>query len=213
MTETKERQIFNIQAIPMDTGIDVGKYPQHVYSGKDDEIHMISVANEQPYHGYDRIIKSLYKTKEKVFLHLVGKMNPSTFKLVKRLGLQNRVFFHGYQSGENLMKIYNACNVGVGPLAPHRIGGKEGTGIKTKEYFAIGLPYFYAGKELLVPDDYPYVLRIIDDESLIDIKSIVDFYNKIKSISGLQEDMRQFARNNYSWEKIFRRVLESIGEE
>ncbi len=212
LTETKNTHVFEIQAIPMDTGIDVDKYAAHHYCGAEDEIHLISVANEQPYHGYDRIIKGIAESKnEKVYLHLVGKMSSETVKLVSKLGVENQVILHGYQSGEALNKIYSQCNIGVGPLAPHRIGGKEGTGIKTKEYFAIGLPYFYAGQELLVPDDYPYVLKMQSDESPININTVVAFYNKIKNDSSMQENMREFAKEHYSWEKIFTKALNVIG--
>lgn len=211
LTETKNTNLFGTQALPIDTGIDVEKYQVHVYDGNDDEIHMISVANEQPYHGYDRIIRGIAETKqEKVFLHLVGKMNDDTRKLVTKLGIEKKVFLHGYQTGDELDRIYSQCNIGVGPLAPHRIGGKEGTGIKTKEYFAIGLPYFYAGQELLVPDDYPYVLKMQSDESPININAVVAFYNKIKNDSSMQENMREFAKEHYSWEKVFTKALHMI---
>ena len=138
-------------------------------------------------------------------------MSSETVKLISKLGVENQVILHGYQSGEALNKIYSQCNIGVGPLAPHRIGGKEGTGIKTKEYFAIGLPYFYAGQELLVPDDYPYVLKMQSDESPININTVVAFYNKIKNDSSMQENMREFAKEHYSWEKIFTKALNVIG--
>lgn len=211
LTETKNTELFGIPSIPMDTGIDVEKYKPHHYMGNPDEIHMISVANEQPYHGYDRIIRGISEyPKNNVFLHLVGKMGDQTESLVKELQLDDKVFLHGYQTGKGLDEIYSACNVGVGPLAPHRIGGKEGTGIKTKEYFAIGLPYFFAGQELLVPDDYPYVLKMTSDETPINVDAVVRFYDRIKGDAGMQEKMRDFARENYSWEKIFKKALSAI---
>ena len=211
LTETKNTNLFGVQALPIDTGIDVEKYQVHRYDGNVEEIHMISVANEQPYHGYDRIIRGIAKAKnEKVFLHLVGKMNDGTKNLITKLGLENKVILHGYQTGETLDRIYQKCNIGVGPLAPHRIGGKEGTGIKTKEYFAIGLPYFYAGQELLVPDDYPYVLKMQSNESPINIHAVVAFYNKIKNDISMQKNMREFAKEHYSWEKVFIKALHMI---
>ncbi|MBQ3293617.1 glycosyltransferase [Candidatus Saccharibacteria bacterium] len=211
LTETKDKEVFGINAIPIDTGIDVDKYQPHKYAGSQDEIHMISVANECPYHGYDRIIKEIARCKnDNVFLHLVGKMSKKTQKLVNKLRLENKVYFHGYKTGKELNDIYNKCNIGVGPLAPHRTGGKEGTGIKTKEYFAIGLPYFYAGQELLVPNSYPYVLKFESDDTVIDIAKVVQFYNHIKDDHTMQEQMRSFARENFSWEKTFRKALHAV---
>lgn len=211
LTETKQTSIFGIQAMPMDTGIDVDKYEPHKYVGNKKEIHMISVANEQDYHGYDRIIRGVADSNNvNVFLHLVGKMSENTSKLVSELNMENRIFLHGYQTGSALNEIYTKCNIGVGPLAPHRIGGKEGTGIKTKEYFALGLPYFYAGRELLVPDDYPYVYKVPADDSPINIDEIIEFYNRIKYDKNMVGNMRNFARENYSWVKIFSKALKKL---
>lgn len=209
LTETKNTELFGINAIPMDTGIDVEKYQPHHYEGSKDEIHMISVTNELSYHGYDRIIRGIAEyNSSNVYLHLVGKIQKTTKRMISEFGLEKQIILYGYQMGENLTQIYNKCNIGVGPLAPHRIGGKEGTGIKTKEYFAIGLPYFYAGQELLVPDDYPYVLKLAADESPIDIESVITFFNNIRNESDMQEQMRDFAKENFSWEKIFLKALE-----
>ena len=214
LTETKNTELFGVPTIPMDTGVDVEKFQPHKYVGPPDEIHMVSVANELSYHGYDRIIKGIAQYGARnVFLHLVGKMNEGTVQLVSKLGLNERVILHGYQTGKALDDIYSHSNIGVGPLAPHRIGGKEGTGIKTKEYFAIGLPYFYAGQELLVPDDYPYVLKLESDESPIDVGKVIDFYHKIKDDKGMQENMRDFARENFSWEKVFMKAISALDKQ
>ncbi len=212
LTETHNTTLFGIPSIPMDTGIDIDKYSIHKYIGKSDELHMISVLNELSYHGLDRVIKgmSLYRD-EKVFLHLVGNISLKTKKLVHNMGLDRQVIFYGYKSGYELENIYNKCNIGVGPLAPHRSGGKEGTGIKTKEYFAIGLPYFYAGQELIVPDNYPYILRFESNEDPIDIKRIIEFYNGIKEDISIQEKMRLFAKDNFCWKTIFSKAFHELG--
>ncbi len=203
--EAKDNAVWGIPAMPIDTGIDVDAYLPHIYKGEINEIHMISVANELSYHGYDRIIRGIseYKGDREVYLHLVGKMSNKTINLVKKLKLEEKVIFHGYQTGESLRQIYEDCNIGVGPLAPHRIGGKQGTGIKTKEYFAIGLPYFFAGQELLVPDDFPFVLKCESNDNPINVELIIKFYDKVKNHMEIQNIMREFAREHFSWPKTF----------
>lgn len=218
ITETKNKTLFGIPTLPIDTGIDVKRYKRHQYCGSTNILNMISVANETVYHGYDRVLRGLseYITKypsEKVYIHLVGKISDKTIKLIHVLKLEKYVCLYGYLSGDKLYDVYNQCNVGIGPLAPHRMGGKEGTGIKTKEYFAIGLPYFYAGQELMVPDDYPYVMKIGADDSPVCIMEIIKFYNQIKEDKNMQENMRSFARENFSWETIFKNSIEVMGLE
>ena len=137
-------------------------------------------------------------------------MSDKTKKLIQKLNLEKYIFLYGYQSGRELEKIYNMCNIGIGPLAPHRVGGKEGTGIKTKEYFAIGLPYFFAGQELLVPENYRYALKIESDDSPVDIQKIFNFYETVKDDKNIQENMRNFANEHYSWKTIFKTALANM---
>ena len=216
LTETVERTLFGIKTLPIDTGIDIDLYKPHRYIGDIDELNLISVANERPYHGLDRIINGLveYYASEnkpkKVYLHLVGKLSPETKRIIKNSGLKS-IKTYGYLSGDALDNIYSRCNIGLGPLATYRTGGKQGTGIKTKEYFAIGMPYVYAGNELLVPDDYPYVLKISDNGGIIDINMLIHFYEKILRFGNIQKDMRCFAKENFSWDKIFESALKMMG--
>ena len=114
---------------------------------------------------------------------------------------------YGFLAGKQLDDVYKLCNIGVGPLAPHRNGGKEGTGIKTKEYFAIGLPYFYAGNELKVPENYPYILKLESNDEPIDIERVLVFYETLKDDRKAQESMRDFARKNFQWDEVFRSAI------
>lgn len=212
LTESNNSILFGIKCQTIDTGIDVYKYNKHLYIGDAGKIEMISVSNEATYHGLDRLIRglkaySLSVNQPYIGLHLVGNISNETKQLIRDLKLQDIIHLYGYRSGADLESIYSKCNVGVGPLAPHRIGGKEGTGIKTKEYFAIGIPYFFAGKELLVPDNFPYVFNVTDDETPINIEEIVQWFNRIKNDRYIQDNMRQFALDNYSWEKMFSKAI------
>ncbi len=216
LTESECSQVFDIKAMKIDTGIDVDKYAPHHYTGTKG-LHMISVANETAYHGYDRIIYGIagyYKQKQDdkrdVTLHLVGNISERTKKLIDRLDLEFCIYLYGYKDGTELADVYNSCNMGIGPLAPHRIGGKQGTGIKTKEYFAIGLPYVYAGHELLVPDDYPYVYQVPSDDTPIDVAEILEFQKTLEGKEHIQREMRAFAGEHFSWSTIFHKALESL---
>lgn len=216
LVELKDKSVFGIKTLPTDTSINVDNYSEHRYCGPDNEINMVSVSNETAYHGYDRIISGLYQYQKEgnsipVRIHLVGKMSDKTIQMISKLGLKDDVILYGYKTGTELTEIYNHCNLAIGPLAPHRVGGKQGTGIKTKEYFAIGIPYFYAGNELLVPRDYKYAMQIEANDEPININNIIEFYNSVRDVENLSSDMRAFAREHFSCEKTFRVALTEIG--
>lgn len=214
LTETYCREVFGIQAIPMDTCIDVNDYSIHKYDGDKNIISMISVSSEKPYHGYDRLIQGLrdyYKLPNRditIYLNLVGEMSQKLKKMVKSYELDEYVKFWGYQTGRDLDNIYNMCNIAVGPLAPHRTGGKMGTGMKTKEYFAKGIPYFYAGSELLVPSNYPYAFPISSDDTPVCMENVLKFYDSIRRDEQIAICMREFAKEKYSWKDVFSRAFD-----
>lgn len=211
LSESDEEIVFGTPAQKYDNGVDVSAISEHRYEGKVDDINLLAVGNEQIYHGYDRVIKGIkaYKGSRKILFHIVGVVSENTKKLVKDLSLENVVIFYGKQYGEKLDKIYNLCNVAVGPVGQHRIGGKQGTGLKTKEYFAKGIPYFYSGNELIVPADYRYCLKVSGDESALDLQAVIDFYDTIRN-DDITTNMRQFAIQHFSWERIFQDMFDRI---
>lgn len=217
LAEGEERQLFGRETRKAYMGVDIAEFAPHIYKGDFNEINMISVANETVYHGYDRLVKSLalYKRDRNnipIKLHLVGEISDRTKSLIASENVQDIVFLYGKKYGQELIDIYNKCNLGVGPLGQHRIGGKKDTGLKTKEYFAIGLPYFYAGEESTVPENYPYILQVPSDESILDFNKIIQFYLSYRRDNEVTQNMRDFAREYYSWDKIIETFLEPYYE-
>lgn len=212
LTETDEKEMFAAKAMKYDNGVDTAGTRPHHYTGAPNELNMISVASERLYHGYDRIIRSIAAYSGKDFpvkLHLVGVMSDATKQLAKDLGVEDRVLFYGKKSGVELDDIYDKCNLGAGPVGQHRIGGKQGTGLKTKEYFAKGIPYIYAGNELFVPEDYPYTMKVPSDESVIDFDAVIRFYQDTCRGNAV-EDMRAYAIAHFSWEKVYNGMFDNL---
>ncbi len=210
-----EGEVASFYGIPTEKGrigVDVAGLPPHTYTGDPDVLNLISVAREREYHGYDRLIKSYVNYKKAggkvpVRIHLVGELYDSTKKIIEENLLSDNILLYGRVSGSPLYEIYAACNMGIGPLGQHRVGGKKDTGLKTKEYFGMGLPYFYSGTEEDLPEGYPYVLECPSDESDIDFDRIWEFYQTWKDKETVSEEMRQFASENFSWEKIMGKAI------
>lgn len=204
LTEGDLSSIFGRKTIKSSMGVEIENLPLHNYIGKKDELHIVTVANERPYHGYDRLIKSLgfYKGDAKVFLHIVGIVYPKTEELVQELNLQDKVTFYGKKYGKQLEEIYNKCNLAAGPICQHRVGGKKDTGLKTKEYLGIGIPYFYSGQEQVDESIEKFILNIPDDESMIDYDVLYNFYLSYCNEENVAILMREYAKNNLSWDSI-----------
>lgn len=171
----------------------------------------MSVSNERYYHGYPKLIHSLYdyyKTdgRRRIIIKFVGDFKTSTKLLVDKYNLSQHVFFLGKKSGEELNEIYDNADLGIGALAP-RAGAEYGSSIKTKEYFAKGLPFINGWKEYAFDDSYPYVKRFSLNEENIDFKEIISFYESIKEDKNMKESMRLFAEKNYTWKSQFEKIF------
>lgn len=215
LVEGNMTELHGVKAYTMNMGVEVQSILPHTYVSKVDELNMISVANENSYHGYDRLIESLreYRLRQPdraVYIHLVGAVSTQTKQLVEKYGLQDRVILYGKKSGAELDEIYNKCNVGLGPFGQHRVGGKKDTGLKTKEYFAKGLPYIYAGSEPTVPEGYPYICNFPSDESMIDFDRVWEFYESYRNDPDVVANMRAFAAEHYSWDTIMKEALSHL---
>ncbi|MDD4564171.1 MAG: glycosyltransferase [Eubacteriales bacterium] len=209
------KELWGVKAVSLEIGVIVDNFRPHSYSGSKNAINFIAVGNEREYHGYDRMIKSIYEYYRSngnlsIKLHLVGIVKNQTKKLVEKLKLQEVVYFYGKKYGGELEEIYDKCNIGIGPLTQYRIGGKKVTGLKTKEYFAKGIPYIFSGGELLIPSSYPYIMKIPDNDELIDIKKIIEFYDSIKNDVHLVKNMRRFAEENFSWDISMTKIMNEL---
>lgn len=205
-------ELFGVPAYTMNMGVDVENIRPHQYMGNQDELNLISVANENVYHAYDRIIESVraYKGNVKIKVHLVGEISDTTKALISKYRLQERVLLYGKRRGKELDEIYDKCNVGLGPFGQHRVGGKKDTGLKTKEYFAKGLPYIFSGEEPTVPEGYPYICQFPSDESLVNFDKVWEFYQSYVKDTSVVTRMREFAVANYSWHEIMEDALSHL---
>ena len=209
LTEGVIDDFYGVPCVEFGMGIDVELYNEHKYQGDPEELNLLMVGCDSIYHGTDRLLKSAGVSSRKGIkfkIHLVGDLLPKDKKLIKKLGLGSSVICYGRKTGKELDSIFDKCNIALGPLAQHRIGKKD-TGLKTKEYFARGIPYIYTGHEINIPEDFQYIKKIDDSEELIDLDCIHSFY---KSLAGLPvvSEMRKMARSAFSWQGIFIKAFE-----
>lgn len=178
------------------------------------KIRLISVSNEREYHGYPKLVKGLSEYynkggKREIEISFVGEFRRNTKQLVDQKNMNNRIFFLGKKYGNELMELYNKADLGIGALDYHA-GSEYGSSIKTKEYFALGLPFINGWREYAFDDSYPYVKRFNLSDKKIDFEEVVKFYDSIKDDKEMQRKMREFAEENYTWEAQFQKVFEEL---
>jgi glycosyltransferase involved in cell wall biosynthesis len=223
VTFSSQPLIYNIKTIKTDNGIDIekiGKINPPCFNKK--ELHLLGLANVQPWHGLDRLIIGMgeyYKENKdlKVFFHVVGKGDelPKLKNLVEKLDLSKYVTFYGFLSGDELKNMFEKCHIGIGSLGMHRINVAQGetSALKSREYSARGIPFVIAYIDRGFPDDFPYLLNLKADESSIEINNIISFYKEIRKQENFSELMHQYAKENLTWSAKLRPVIESFRNE
>lgn len=187
---------------------------------KKNSLNLLSIAYVDFRHGYDRIIKGLHEyykknPKKPAYYHCVGEgpVLENLKNLAKELKLEKYVIFHGTKVGEELDKIVDDSDVAFGSLGFHRIYLKGGSPLKAREYCAKGIPFVIAYDDWDFPESFPYVFRIPQDDSPVDIDKVINWYENLsKKHPDYSLEMRKYAEENLSWDAKMKPVIEKIKE-
>jgi hypothetical protein len=85
--------------------------------------------------------------------------------------------------------------------------------LKSREYCARGIPFIIACGDSDFPPDFPAILKLLPDESPIDMHRVILFASVISRDSDHAQNMRHYARENLDWSvkmKKLKMFLESL---
>lgn len=217
--DTSIKTFDRIPVLHFSNGVEWKNLPLNMYKGNDDEIHMICVSGCMLSHGYDRMIEGLNNyyngnPDKKVFFHVVGTGDcyNQYVKLADKYGLNDKyVFFYGRRVGDELDEIYAKCNMAAAHLATHRIGIKTISSLKSREYAIRGIPFISsADLGFFSEDTGKYIKYVPDDDTPIDINSIVDFYDSVYCEKNVSEKMRKVFSELCDWKNTYKAVIDYI---
>lgn len=201
-------RLWGIDTISFINGVDVDQICKKKNCHIENEINIICVSTCEFWHGFDRLfvgLKNYYdENGEKIInIHIVGNGSEKEKyeKLVKQYGIQDRVKFYGMLYGEDLNAVYDKCDLACASLGLHRIGVKNGSFLKTREYLAKGMPMLLGSKIDVISDGYRYSMEFAADDTAIDMKEVVAFYNMIYHGNETREEVAENIRN-YAKQKV-----------
>ncbi len=214
--------IYGVPSLNYMNGIDLSRVPVRVPVEKKckGRIDIVGVATMFPTHGYDRFIKSLNEYYRNgggrdVLFHVVGEGPGPELKrykgLVEKYHLDDHVVFEGTLVGHQLTECYNRCDMALDDLCGFRMGLKVSSSLKSREYLGSGLPII-AGCDIdvMMDKEFKYYLKLENDDSMIDVDKIVDFYDRIyseESVDSVIKNIRQFAEENCSYGSTLKNVF------
>jgi len=216
VTFSDANEIFGKKTIRISNGIDFNSIRiKRANTADSTIINLIGVAEIHPWHGFDRVIKGLaiyYEMSHDIIVkfHIVGYFffdnDENLFKqMIADNHLEKYIILHGKKHGNDLDKIFDECDFGIGSLGRHRVGINKIKTLKNREYAARGIPFIYSETDEDF-DDKKYVLKAPADETPIDINRIIDFY---QHLTLSPTDIRTSVKN-LSWENQMQKVIDYV---
>ena len=216
VTFSEEDYIFGQQTIRISNGIDFNSVRMKKESHHpDNELHLIGVAEIHRWHGFDRVILGLaeYYTQPrdmKVYFHMVGYFfspveEAEITEIIKKHHLEPYIILYGKKHGEELDKIFDQCDFGIGSLGRHRVGIDHIKTLKNREYAARGIPFIYSETDTDF-DNKLYVLKMPADETAINIENIISFYQQL----AITPQQIRDSIEDLSWKHQMERVVKAI---
>ena len=188
VTFSNKESIFGQRTTCISNGIDLDSIPIH-NPKKQQDIHLIAVAEIHYWHGFDRLVSGLgeyYKSNpngRKVYFHVVGWEDDrgttsngylTVEQMARKYGIEKYIINHGKLFGEKLDEVFNQCVFAIGSLGRHRSGITEIKTLKNREYAARGISFIYSENDSDF-DNKPYIIKASADESPINVGDIIDY--------------------------------------
>lgn len=161
-----------------------------------------------PWNGIDRIVKAIknYKGEYNIQLFIVGHY------LDGEIPQENFIHHLGYLKADALDDIFNQCHLGIGTLALFRKNLHEASPLKTREYYARGLPFIYAYTDTDIVQYSalkPYALSLKNDDTGLSMNEIIQFCIE-NNHQTIADNMHSLANQYLSIEHKMQRIIKFL---
>lgn len=173
------------------------------------KLNILNVGRLEERKGFDFTIRAI-KDIDNVIFHIggTGKYEDSLRKIVKELGVEDKVYFHGFIPNSDMNELFNAVDLFVMPS--RKVGHSvEGFGITYLEAAACGTPSIggrNSGAADAIEDGKSGLL--VDSESVESIRVGIQYF---KDNPNKLEEMGQYAKErakSFTWEIIAKQYLD-----
>lgn len=215
------KTIYGVPTIGLTNGINLKGIRQAAHDDQKKTIDLIAVALMAEVHGFDRIIAGMHNyyanrndDQRIVRFHVVGEgaSKNRLEEMVRNFGLEKYVIFYGLRSGEDLDRIYDTCDIGVGVLGIHRrYKNQKVSSLKTKEYAAKGLPFITGeNDDAFKNGDFKYNFQVESTDDPVNIREVIEWYDSIcmeTNVEKISNQIREYAKKNLTWDTQLQKVL------
>jgi glycosyltransferase involved in cell wall biosynthesis len=189
---------YKIPKKVVSNGIDLSKFEvKKAPKKKKEQTNLIFVgsANMQ-WHGLDKIVE------------LAGKFPDYSFDIVgyERKDVSENIpqnfTFHGWVNSEQLQRLYQNSNLGIGSFGNHLVGKKTDSTLKVLEYLASGLPVILGHRDTDF-HDADFLFKITDESNkLLPAEQIKAFIEKNKDRKVTHEELKKIDSSTKEGERL-----------
>lgn len=168
-------------------------------------------ARFRPWHGLDRLVNSLRHYHGPVFItvKLVGEVGGSDLIQIQRLSNPNtQIEIVSARNGDELDAFVARANLAISSLALDRSGLTQGCVLKTRQYMANGIPFFYGYQDCDIEPGFDLALRINTAEGVFDLEPIINFATEVSCLQDVSERMRLYAHTRMDWKCKIRQMYD-----
>ena len=208
--ESKYFQYFtNNKIINVTNGYNVSKINFNDSLSNDNKtIKLVGVAAIADWHGFDRVIRSMKNSINKIEFNIIGNGPElgSLKKLVNSNNLNKFVKFHGNLQGKELEDIYYKSDIGIATCAGFRKNINKASDLKSREYVNYGIPFISSVDD----DDFVgcnFVFKVLNDESLINLDKIIGSFHSRK-LTNDRALINKYAVENLSFNSKVKKILD-----
>lgn len=200
-TYQKAKGVANVLVCP--NGIETNRFRLRKSCDYTDTIKILflkGTASVAKWNGFDRLISSIDKFIDggsRIELFIIGE------KFENELPERSYIKFINYLDAEALNEYFDNVHLGISTLQLYVKNLKEAAVLKSREYFARGLPFIYAYNDKPFDEmDGTFVLKFPNDSSLIDFNKVKNFVLQTSKNKNIPTLMRQFCKAKMDYEKI-----------
>lgn len=212
--------LFGIPTLQIFNGMDLEKVTIKKQN-PDSTINICCMARFEYWHGADRLLAGLENYQKAgvpsnihVYLAGDGSEIKELKKQTKESGLNNMVTFCGLLNRQEMDKLYDKCDIAVASLGGFRKNVSVSSELKSREYLAKGIPFFYAGEiDVFMNEPVNFCLQIPANNTPVDMEEILMFYKNLiqrQTKQELSSQIRAYAERNIGWEKALEPVIHWI---
>lgn len=201
--------------ISFHNGIDISNYTISNVPELSDKLNFITIANIARWHKYDRMLDAMKSYHGNYQLHFTiisppSKDYDSLKDKVHRLHLESQVTFYDKMTLKEISQIAKEQHIGVGQLSSHLDGSSQINTLKTKDYCALGLPFFTTCHDTSFPIDFKYsfITPNMDDE--LCLENIIKWYENIYSNPNYKVEMYKYAKENLQFYSLVDEIEKRI---